>query len=194
MEGFPDYTLGVRGNFCNGIASGQLQFIASYVNRRNINDLIAQGGLRGEIDFLSIDIDSNDYHVFEAFDVVSPRVVCLEHNQNYTPGIEWVMPYNEEYRWDPHGGTVDYGTSISSMAALAERKGYRLVGCGPYSASGFYVRTDLVTDHFTGPFTPERLFNPMDYSTIIRFPVTVIAPPPSATRGGLWQRLRRLWT
>ena len=193
MEGFPDYVLGVRGNFHKEIASGRLQFIASYVNRRNINDLIAQGGYRGEIDFLSIDIDSNDYHVFEALEVVSPRVVCLEHNQNYKPGVEWVMPYNEDYRWDPHGGTVDYGASISSMAALAERKGYCLVGCGLYSANGFYVRTDLIGEHFTGPFTPERLFNPMDYSKILRFPAKTIEPPPPEARLGMWQRLKRLW-
>lgn len=200
LEGFPDYAIGVRGNFPNQIKSGQLSFTESYVNRKNINDLISSSGFSGEIDFLSVDIDGNDYHVFEEIDVVAPRVVCLEHNQCYPPGAEWIMPYNEGYRWDHAAGVIDYGASISSMAALAERKGYRLVGCGLYSANGFYVRADLAEAHFSGPFDAERLFNPLDYDKIVRFPARPGTPSPApgaaadpGSRSGLMARLRRLW-
>lgn len=206
IEGYPDYAIGVRGNFHPWLQTGRLILAESYVNRRNINDLINAAGMRGEIDLLSVDIDSNDYHVFEAIDVVNPRVVCLEHNAEFAPGESWIMPYNEDYRWDPHAGMADYGASLAAMAGLAERRGYRLVGCGLYSANGFYVRSDLVQDRFTGPFTAERLFNPMDYDRIVRFPrrgwtapppPELPAPPPPAApaapaappRGGLLRRL-----
>lgn len=100
------------------------------------------------------------------------------------------MPYDPDFRWDPASGTAPYGASVSTMAALAARKGYVLVGCGLCSANGFYVRSDLVGSRFTGPFTPERLFNPLDYEMILRFPVRVDAAV-RPRRPSLGQRLRR---
>ena len=66
-----------------------------------------------------------------------------------------------------------------------------LVGCGLCSANGFYVRSDLVSSHFTGPFTPERLFNPLVYDMIVRFPAQQGAKPQKPTFS---QRLRRRFT
>ena len=192
IEGVPDYAGAIRWEFREAIAAGRLRFVEAFVNRRTVNGIFRDAGFTGEIDLLSIDIDSNDHHVFEAITVVNPRVVCLEHNHTFDPGIDYAMPYDEAYRWDPQGGVAPYGASISSMAALAARKGYVLVGCGLYSANGFYVRAGLVRNRFSGPFTPERLFNPLDYGAILRFPVHdgPLDPPPA----GLLGRLRRLWS
>lgn len=188
MEGNPKYAGSVRAFFSDALASGRLQFRETFVTPDNINTLLSEHGIIGEIDFLSIDIDSNDHHVFEAITAISPRVVCLEHNHTFPPGVEWAMPYDAEFRWDPASGAAPYGASISSMAAIAAQKGYVLVGCGLCSANGFYVRSDLVGSHFKGPFTPERLFNPLDYDMVVRFPVQQGAKPLKPT---LWQRLRR---
>ena len=38
----------------------------AFVAAENINALLEQGGVTGEIDFLSIDIDNNDYWVWKA--------------------------------------------------------------------------------------------------------------------------------
>lgn len=172
MEGWPAYVPAVRANFHGEIASGRLVFRDTYVNRRNVNDLIRDAGLSGEIDILSIDIDSNDYHVFESLEIINPRLVCLEHNHTFHDEEEWVMPYNEDYRWDPNSGIADYGASLTSLTSLAARKGYTLVGCGLVSPNGFYVRSDLVGHLFEGPFTASRFFNPLDADAVFRFPVT----------------------
>lgn len=190
MEGNPDYAPGVREAFSTQIASGQVQFRETFVTPANINTILEESGFTGEIDFLSIDIDSNDHHVFAAIQAISPRLVCLEHNHTYRPGVAWEMPYDAEFRWDPTSGIAPYGASITSMAALAARKGYVLVGCGLYSANGFYVRADLVADHFTGPFTPERLFNPLEYDRIVRYPVGV-QPAMQPMPPSIWQRAWR---
>ncbi|WP_448207117.1 hypothetical protein [Azospirillum sp. sgz302134] len=168
IEGYPDYVGSIKWNFRHRIARGDLKFHDEYVTKDNINPIISGAGLGGEIDFLSIDIDGNDYHVFKAIDVINPRVVCLEHNHCYDPGVEYVMPYNPDYRWG--AGQSDFGASLTSMARLASEKGYTLVGCTLYSANGFYVRNDLIGDRFTGPFTPERFFNHMNYEKVVSFP------------------------
>jgi hypothetical protein len=46
-----------------------------FITRDNINDLIATGGYRGEIGLLSIDMDGNDYRVWERLDVIRPIIV-----------------------------------------------------------------------------------------------------------------------
>lgn len=190
MEGNPNYVPSVRTYLGDALARGQLTFREVFVSPNNINAMLEEAGFTGEIDFLSIDIDSNDHHVFEAITAISPRVVCLEHNHTFPPGVEWAMPYDPNFRWDPSSGVAPYGASISYMAALAARKGYVLVGCGLYSANGFYVRSDLVDSRFTGPFTPERLFNPLRYDMILRFPVrTDAAVQPR--KPSLWARAKR---
>lgn len=168
IEGMEDYSESIRARYAREIIIGQLTFTESFVTAENINDLIEQAGIRGEIDFLSVDIDGNDYHVFEAINVVNPRVVCLEHNHTFPPPEDWVMPYDTNYRWEQLGS--EYGASIFALNRLACEKGYALVGCGLYSANGFYVRNDLLGDHFSPPYDPERFFRPLDYEKVIGYP------------------------
>ncbi|NEP33455.1 MULTISPECIES: hypothetical protein [unclassified Moorena] len=168
IESLPDYAKTIRANYQDAIGEGRLKFIEAAVNAENINDLIESAGITGEIDFLSVDIDSNDYYVYEAISVIQPRVVCLEHNHSYPPPQEWIMPYDPNFRWDCNSSA--YGASLVALEKLARRKGMVLVGCGLYSANGFYVREDLVNDAFSPPFTPERFFNPLDYQKIVSFP------------------------
>ena len=177
IEGNPDYAGAINWRYHDELANGRLKFIERYVDRENINDLIRSAGLSGKIDFLSIDIDSNDYHVFETIEAIQPRVVCLEHNHEFPPPAEWVMPYNPAYRWGPASGKADYGASICALNRLAQRKGYRLVGCGLYSANGFYVSSRLVQGRwpwspprFEQPLDPARFFNPLRYEMIVNFP------------------------
>jgi len=168
IEGIPAYAGSIRWTFRDELAAGRLRFVSEYVDRDNINGLISGAGISGEIDFLSIDIDGNDYHVFEAIEVVRPRVLCLEHNPGYPPPADWIMPHDPLHRWIPGAGT--HGASITALTRLARRKGYELVGCGLYSPNGFYVRADLLAGLFSPPFTPARYFNPVLYEKIVSFP------------------------
>ncbi|MEL6223178.1 MAG: hypothetical protein AAFR31_11115 [Cyanobacteria bacterium J06627_8] len=169
IESLPAYAAEIRRRRRQDIIDGRLKFIEAKVTVENINELIASAGIYGEIDLLSIDIDSNDYPVYEAISVIRPRVLCIEHNPEYPPPQHYVMPYNPDYRWDYKDGS--YGASIKSLEELAERKGMVLVGCGLYSPNGFYIRRDLVNpDLFSTPFSCERFFNALNIDKILGFP------------------------
>lgn len=71
-----------------------------FIKKDNINQIFADNNFTGEIDLLSIDIDGNDYYVWEAIDIVSPRVVVIEYNSKIPPTCEWIMPYCEQHIWD----------------------------------------------------------------------------------------------
>jgi hypothetical protein len=119
----------------------QPKFICSKVTRENINTLIEQAGFVGEIGLLSIDIDGNDYWIWDALEVINPQVVIIETHVEF--GYEdIVVPYDPDYFYP--GKHPDYhGASLVAMTKLAREKGYRLVGANELGFNLIFVRNGL---------------------------------------------------
>ena len=124
-------------NFATPLERGQLTLLNSFITAENINDLIAQTKAKDlvEIDLLSIDIDGNDYHIFNAISVIKPRVVVIEINAKFPPPTKYIMPYNPTHIWD---GSDMHGVSLESLAKLALAKGYNLVGTDLKGVNAFF--------------------------------------------------------
>jgi len=121
------------------------KFVSAMVNRDNINDIIGNAGFRGEIDFLSIDIDGMDYWIWEAIDCVNPRVVLVEANGKF--GMRSItVPYDANWIYDQHVHPHYHGASLSAFTKLANKKGYRLVGTNRFGYNAFYVRNNVAQD------------------------------------------------
>jgi hypothetical protein len=84
--------------------------------------VVRTAGFSGSIDLLSIDVDGNDYHLWEALTCVEPRVVVVEYNLGAPAPVRWVMPYDPTLRWD-HRRT-DFGASLASLEALGDAKNF----------------------------------------------------------------------
>ncbi len=82
-------------------------------------------------DFLSIDIDGCDYHVWEAVKAYKPRVVAIEHNYTVPIDVEFVQPKDM---------TVNQGSSLKSLCLLGKQKGYELVAATEVNA--IFVREE----------------------------------------------------
>lgn len=117
------------------------EFICAKVTRENVNQLISSSGINGEIGLLSIDIDGNDYWVWDAIEVITPRVVIIEtHNEFGMENI--VVPYDPDYSY-PGKHPVYHGASPVAMTNLARKKGYRLVGANEYGFNFIFVKQGL---------------------------------------------------
>jgi len=117
------------------------QFLCSKVTRENVNALIENAGYRGEVGLLSIDIDGNDYWVWDAITVVEPQVVIIEtHNEFGMNNI--VVPYDADYSY-PGKHPVYHGASPVAMTKLASKKGYRLAGANELGFNFIFVRKGL---------------------------------------------------
>jgi hypothetical protein len=138
----------------------KLRIVEAFITRENIDALLKAGGAAGEIDFLSVDLDGNDYWIWEAIESIHPRVVCIEYNATLRPPISVAMKYAERHSWN---GTNYFGASLSALEKLGARKGYRLVGCNIAGQNAFFVRNDLVPDAFAAPFTAENHYEPARY-------------------------------
>jgi hypothetical protein len=121
-----------------------LKAVNAFVTRENINELLRQNGLSGDIGLLSIDIDGNDYWVWEAIDVVRPAIVVSEYNWRFGAERRVTVPYDPAFvRGHAHQSTVYYGASLAALEALGARKGFDLVGCNSSGNNAFFVRRDL---------------------------------------------------
>lgn len=165
IEGDTSYYKEIQNKFRPVIENNQLKVINAFITKENINQLFLEAGVEGEIDLLSIDIDGNDYHVFEAISVVNPRVIIIEYNAKFPPNCEWVMPYNRFHLWD---GTDKHGASLKALEILGDKKGYQLVGTNINGVNAFFVRKDLAKNLFPSPATAQNLYNPCRLSIIHR--------------------------
>lgn len=121
-------------------------FVQAFIQRENINELIRDNGFAAVagVDLMTIDIDGNDYWVWEALTVVEPRVVVIETHIEFGMN-SIVVPYDKDYMYP--GKHPDYhGASPVAMEKLARKKGYRLVGANNYGFNTIYVRNGVGED------------------------------------------------
>ncbi len=124
-----------------------IRVIHSFVDRENINEVISKNLTGKEIDFLSLDIDGNDYWIWDKIDCISPRVVVLEYNPSF--GDKSIaIKYDPKFdRYAKHSTGFYYGASLTALTKLSRIKGYILVGeCAGTNA--FFIRRDVAKNKF----------------------------------------------
>ena len=130
------------------------------IDRDNVNDAIRELGLEGELDLLSIDIDGNDYWVWEALEVVRPRVVVIEFNPSFGIDKAITVPYDPDFdRFAKHQSGFYHGASLTALVKLAKAKGYMFVHAESAGVDAFFVRRD-VGEGRVREFTQEKLYVP----------------------------------
>lgn len=118
---------------------------AAFITRDNINDIIRRNGFEGELGLLSVDIDGNDYWVWQAIECVRPCIVVSEYNSLFGPTALISTPYQADFhRTAAHRSNLYYGASISALAYLAGQRGYTLVAGNSAGNNVFFVRNDCL--------------------------------------------------
>lgn len=148
----------IRKKFNFIIKQQKLILKKAFITKENITSLFTELDVPSEFDLLSIDIDGNDYWVWDAITTYAPRVVVIEYNPQFEPSVQWVMKYNSRYAWN---GSGYFGASLKSLELLGSKKGYHLVGCDFSGADAFFVRRDLSAGKFLEPFTSENHYEPL---------------------------------
>jgi len=160
IDGSDRLIAGIKKSHQQYIAAGKLRLRNGFVTKASINPLIAELAVPHNVDLLSIDIDGNDYWIWEAIDSISPRVVVIEYNSTLRPPTSLVMEYVDTNWWN---GSAYFGATLNALEKLGRRKGYSLVACNYTGVNAFFVRDDLLGDHFEGPFTAENHYRAPQY-------------------------------
>jgi len=115
--------------------------IKKFIDKENLNSIIDDHFHNNEeIDFFSIDVDGNDYYLFENLEV-RPKVICIEYNFWYGPHVKCSVPYDKNFIWE--SGSTYSGASLNSLCELAKRKGYYLIALESHCVNAFFIRSDL---------------------------------------------------
>jgi hypothetical protein len=138
-----------------------LQAKRAWITRENINSLVESAGFGEDVGLLSIDIDGNEYWIWEAIRSIRPYIVIVEYNSIF--GLEPVaVPYKEDFeKLSAHYSGLYYGCSLAALHHLAQTKGYVLLGINSWGHNAFFVRADIASD-FRG-LTPADVYVPSKY-------------------------------
>jgi len=90
--------------------------------------ILANTSVPKNFDLLSIDIDGNDYHVWESIHQYKPKLVVIEFNPTVPNQVEFIQPNNPN---------VQQGSSLLAMINLGKRKGYELICATDWN--GFFI-------------------------------------------------------
>lgn len=116
------------------------------VGTRSLDAILASVQAPKDIDLVSIDVDGNDYYLFESLRQFTPRVIVIEHNPSIPPEFEFVQKPDSRAR---------FGASAGAMATLAVRKGYGLAATT--NCNCIFVRQDAF---------PKLGFTPLDVRAV----------------------------
>jgi len=120
-----------------------LTAVCSFVTKENINTIINEHIGGRKIGILSIDIDGNDYWVWEAVKVIEACIVVIEYNGTLGIDKSVSIPYKADFsRTEAHYSGLYWGCSLRALIDLGKRKGYLFVGTNSAGNNAYFVKKE----------------------------------------------------
>ena len=120
---------------CKNFPSNKIIKLNNFVEvkgKNSLDNLLKENEFNVNFDFLSIDVDSIDYYIFESLKIYKPKVICIEFN----PTIP-----NEVYFVQKNNASINQGSSAKALIELASKKKYFAV-CST-KTNLFFVHEDF---------------------------------------------------
>ncbi|MBN9204240.1 hypothetical protein [Methylibium petroleiphilum] len=126
----------------------------------SLDSIFAETRLPRVFDLISIDIDGNDYHVWDSLKSYAPRIVVIEFNSTIPNDVVFVQDMNFK---------VNQGCSLLALIELGQTKGYELAYVTHLNA--IFVRADEFSklgiadngiDAMYMPFIEPKMFQAFD--------------------------------
>jgi hypothetical protein len=118
IEGDSDKFLELKQNTAIFKNVKPINAFVSPKGENSLDNILEKVDIPADFDLLSIDIDSDDYYIFESLNYFNPRVVIVEYNPTIPPDLDIVQDQGE-----------CFGSSALALVNLAHKKNYSLVGC-----------------------------------------------------------------
>lgn len=138
------------------------KIVCEYVSPKNINSLIETQEIYGEIDLLSIDIDSIDYWIWDAITIVEPNVIIVEvqcilnENESKTVPINFKNTIFETINNQHYG--IYNSASLMAFDKLAKRKGYSLIATSQLGFNAIFIKNKFINEKLP-PITVKQGLN-----------------------------------
>jgi hypothetical protein len=108
----------LRINYANNNSVATVNRFVGFNVEDGLDKILSSYSIPNNFDFLSIDVDGNDYHIWKAINEFRPKVICVEFNPTIPSEVNFVQT--------PDPG-INQGCSLLSLDELARSKRYELV-------------------------------------------------------------------
>ena len=134
IEGVAEDAAWLRHHYQNQPAVTVFEKVVSFdaQSEDSLDGILARTPIPRDFDFLSVDIDGNDYHVWNAVKKYQPKLVMVEFNPTMPPDLDFVQPA------DP---ALNLGNSLAALVRLAQTKDYELAAV--LGVNALFVRTEF---------------------------------------------------
>jgi hypothetical protein len=143
----------LRKNYLNNPKVLTVNQLVGFNNDDSLDLILKNTSIPLDFDFISIDIDGNDYHVWKAMTKYKPKVVCIEFNTTIPNEVRYVQERDIN---------VTHGSDLTSLCDLGREKGYKLVSV--ISCNAIFVKEEYFHLFQIADSSPEILRT--DYSLI----------------------------
>jgi len=151
MTGNPDFAWYLERKYRGNPGVTVLE---AMVTPENLDGLLRQAEGPWEPDVFSIDVDGNDFWIWDSLSACHPRIVIVEYNSHLDPTACLVQPLSDSYVEE--GSHTDWGgASAGALRLLGRHLGYTLVHTDLHGVNAFFVRDDLVP--LLGPLDLDRV-------------------------------------
>jgi hypothetical protein len=133
IEGDPKRCRVLCENFKSNPRVTQVNAFVGFNTEDCLDRILEKTPIPRDFDVLSIDIDGNDYHVWEAVQNYSPKLVVIEFNSTVPPSVEFVQPRDMR---------MTQGSGLLSLVQLGRQKGYELIAVE--SANAFFIKKEYM--------------------------------------------------
>ena len=131
----------------------KLKFLKKWITKDNILKILKNEinniTEKYSIDLISIDLDGNDYYIWESLlsKGVHPKIIVSEYNGLLGPKAEWIMPYQENFFWKKYR-SMYFGASFKSYLKLFEKFNYFPICCNTDTGVNIFLVEKEFEDHF----------------------------------------------
>ncbi len=110
------------------------------VQKNNINKIFKNLKLPKEIGLLSLDIDSNDYWIWNEIDIIKPTIFVCEFNSIFGDKKAISVPYDKNFeRKKLHYSNLAFGASLEAFKFLCKKKGYIFLGTNSSGVNAYFI-------------------------------------------------------
>lgn len=120
---------------CKNFPSNKIIKLNNFVEvegKNSLDNLLKENEFNINFDFLSIDVDSIDYYIFESLKIYKPKLICVEFNPTIPNEVHFVQK---------NDGSINQGSSAKALIELANKKKYFVV-CAT-ETNLFFVHEDF---------------------------------------------------
>jgi hypothetical protein len=136
--------------------------VCAWIDRDNINELIS-ANVGNDVGLLSVDLDGNDYWIWQSITAINPVLVITEYNASFGAFRSVSTPYARDFdRFQHHPSGACHGMSLRAATVLAATKGYSLICTDAAGLNAFFVRNEKLTPTLR-PTSAERAFHSNRY-------------------------------